>query len=417
MGYMPKFMEHFNLIFMGLIFTDLILKRYLNYRQTVAISNSYNKVPAPFDKNISLQDHQKAAEYSLTKLRVASVELTFSILLTFAFTFGGGIELIAKKTVLVNFPLSSEVLIIITYILASNIISLPFDWYKTFKVEQKFGFNKMTTGLFISDQIKGIVVGLIIGVPLLYLIFCLMGSLGSTWWIWVWSVLVVFNLLLLVIYPTIIAPIFNKFTPLEDLELKAKIEALLTKCGFQSQGVFVMDGSKRSSHGNAYFTGLGNSKRIVFFDTLLKQLNHDEIIAVLAHELGHFKHKHIVKQMTISFGITLIGLFIYSLLINQAWFYNSLNVQTMNNATGLLLLFILTSTISLPLAPLSSFMSRKNEYEADNFAKENANKDDLISGLVSMYRDNASTLTPDDLYVKFYYSHPPANLRIANLEK
>ncbi|MDD3266232.1 MAG: M48 family metallopeptidase [Burkholderiales bacterium] len=410
-------MEHFNLIFMGLIFADLILKRYLNYRQTLAISNNYSKVPPPFDKNISLQEHQKAANYSLTKLRVASVELTFSILLVFAFTFGGGIEFIAQKTALISYPLSSEVLIIISYMLVSSILSLPFEWYKTFKVEQKFGFNKMTLGLFIGDQIKGMMVGLAIGIPLLYLVFWLMGSLGNTWWIWVWGVLVVFNLLLLVIYPTLIAPIFNKFTPLEDLELKAKIENLLTKCGFKSQGVFVMDGSKRSSHGNAYFTGLGNSKRIVFFDTLLKQLNHDEIIAVLAHELGHFKHKHIVKQMIVSFGITLIGLFIFSLLINQEWFYHSLRVETMNNATGLLLLFILTSTISLPLAPLSSLMSRKNEYEADNFAKENANKNDLISGLVSMYRDNASTLTPDSLYVKFYYSHPPAALRIANLEK
>lgn len=410
-------MEHFNLIFIGLILCDLILKRYLNFRQTLAISNNYSKVPAPFNKSISLQDHQKAANYSLTKLRVASFELTFSILLIAAFTFGGGIEFIAQKTTLINYPLSSEVIIIISYMLVSSILGLPFEWYKTFKVEQKFGFNKMTMGLFIGDQIKGMIVGLVIGLPLLYLIFWLMNSLGNTWWIWVWAVLVVFNLLLLIIYPTIIAPIFNKFTPLEDLELKAKIEALLTKCGFKSQGVFVMDGSKRSSHGNAYFTGLGNSKRIVFFDTLLKQLNHDEIIAVLAHELGHFKHKHIVKQMIVSFGITLIGLFIFSLLINQEWFYHSLNVETINNATGLLLLFILTGTISLPLAPLGSFMSRKNEYEADNFAKENANKDDLISGLVSMYRDNASTLTPDSLYVKFYYSHPPAALRIANLEK
>jgi STE24 endopeptidase len=244
-----------------------------------------------------------------------------------------------------------------------------------------------------------------------------MNSLGASWWLWVWLVLVGFNLLILIIYPTFIAPLFNKFTPLEDLELKAKIETLLSNCGFKSQGVFVMDGSKRSSHGNAYFTGLGASKRIVFFDTLLKQLSHAEIIAVLAHELGHFKRKHILKQMLISFGMLLISLFIYGLLINQEWFYRGLNVSHINHASGLLLLFIVTGAISLPLAPLMSFMSRKNEFEADDFAKANANAKDLISGLVKMYRDNASTLTPDELYVKFYYSHPPANVRIANLEK
>jgi STE24 endopeptidase len=259
--------------------------------------------------------------------------------------------------------------------------------------------------------------GLIIGVPLLYLVMWLMNNLGNQWWLWVWGVLVVFNLLILIIYPTFIAPLFNKFTPLEDLELKAKIEQLLTTCGFKSQGVFVMDGSKRSSHGNAYFTGLGASKRIVFFDTLLKQLTQEEIIAVLAHELGHFKHKHILKQMIISFGITLLGLYVFSLLINQVWFYAGLHVSQISNASGLLLLFILTGLISLPLAPLSSFMSRKNEFEADDFAKTHANKQDLINGLVKLYRDNASTLTPDELYVKFYYSHPPASVRIRNLEQ
>lgn len=244
-----------------------------------------------------------------------------------------------------------------------------------------------------------------------------MTNLTQNWWLYVWGVVVGFNLLALLIYPTIIAPLFNKFSPLEDLELKEKIMLLLNKCGFKSQGVFVMDGSKRSSHGNAYFTGLGNSKRIVFFDTLLKQLNHDEVIAVLAHELGHFKHKHILKQMFASFGLMLLTLYVFSLLINFNDFYAALNVQTINSLTGLLLLFLVTGVITLPLAPVFSFMSRKNEYEADNFAKLNSNKDDLISGLVNMYRDNASTLTPDSLYVKFYYSHPPANLRIANLEK
>lgn len=410
-------MNQFSYIFIALVICDTLLKLYLNYRQKSAISTNINQVPEVFAKSIELSDHQKAGTYSLAKLRLGNLELIFSAVLLLIFTIGGGIEYIASKLSLANYQLSGEVLIIIGYSIISGVLGLPFDIYRTFKIEQKFGFNKMTAALFIADQIKGIVLGLIIGVPLLYLVMWLMQNLGNNWWIWVWVVLVVFNLLILIIYPTVIAPLFNKFSPLDDLELKNKIEKLLEKCGFKSQGVFVMDGSKRSSHGNAYFTGLGSSKRIVFFDTLLKQLNHDEIIAVLAHELGHFKHKHIVKQMIVSFGITLIGLYIFSLLINQTWFYAGLNVTTINHATGLLLLFILVGVVSLPLAPLSSFMSRKNEFEADNFAKANANKHDLISGLVNMYRDNASTLTPDDLYVKFYYSHPPANIRIANLEK
>lgn len=410
-------MTLFSIVFILLLFIDCALKYYLNQRQISAINRSFNQVPAAFHSQISLEEHHKAGRYSLAKLNLGKIELIYGVILVLIFTLGGGIDKIAQLTQLKNYPISSEVGLIIVYSLISSALGLPLSYYSTFKIEQAFGFNKMTLGLFIKDLIKGSLLGLIIGVPLLYLVMWLMQSLGATWWLWVWGVVVIFNLLILTIYPTFIAPLFNKFTPLEDLELKARIETLLSECGFKSQGVFVMDGSKRSSHGNAYFTGLGASKRIVFFDTLLKQLSHDEIIAVLAHELGHFKHKHILKQMLTSFGIMLVGLFVFSLLINQSWFYAGLNVSQINPASGLLLLFILTSIISLPLAPLSSFMSRKNEFEADDFAKAHANKQDLISGLVKLYRDNASTLTPDDLYVKFYYSHPPANLRIANLER
>lgn len=410
-------MTLFSIVFILLLFIDCALKYYLNQRQISAINRSFNQVPAAFHSQISLEEHHKAGRYSLAKLNLGKIELIYGVILVLIFTIGGGIDKIAQLTQLNNYPISSEVGLIIIYSLISSALGLPLSYYSTFKIEQAFGFNKMTLGLFIKDLIKGTLLGLIIGVPLLYLVMWLMHSLGATWWLWVWGVMVIFNLLILTIYPTFIAPLFNKFTPLEDLELKARIETLLSECGFKSQGVFVMDGSKRSSHGNAYFTGLGASKRIVFFDTLLKQLSHDEIIAVLAHELGHFKHKHILKQMLTSFGIMLVGLFVFSLLINQSWFYAGLNISQINPASGLLLLFILTSIISLPLAPLSSFMSRKNEFEADDFAKAHANKQDLISGLVKLYRDNASTLTPDDLYVKFYYSHPPANLRIANLER
>lgn len=408
---------YFTYVFIGIVTLDTLLKLYLNRRQQQSITHNYTKVPEHFQQAISLVEHQKAANYSLAKLKTNNLEILFACLVLLGFTLGGGIQFIINMTNLTEHLLSSQVLFVLSFMIISSIINLPFDIYKTFQIEQKFGFNKITPRLFIQDQIKSIVLTLAIGTPILYLIAWIMTNLTQNWWLYVWGVVVGFNLLALLIYPTIIAPLFNKFSPLEDLELKEKIMLLLNKCGFKSQGVFVMDGSKRSSHGNAYFTGLGNSKRIVFFDTLLKQLNHDEIIAVLAHELGHFKHKHILKQMFASFGLMLLTLYVFSLLINFNDFYAALNVQTINSLTGLLLLFLVTGVITLPLAPVFSFMSRKNEYEADNFAKLNSNKDDLISGLVNMYRDNASTLTPDSLYVKFYYSHPPANLRIANLEK
>lgn len=410
-------MNAFSYLFILLIILDSTLKYYLNLRQIAAVKRSFNQVPDAFNVQISLSDHQKAGRYTLAKLNLAKYELIFSIVLILVFTFGGGINLIATISTFGNHPLTSQVLLIGIYALLSSLLSLPFSYYSTFRIEQEFGFNQMTLKLFIIDLFKGSLLAIIIGAPLLYLVLWLMTIMGSNWWLWVWVVLVVFNLAILIIYPTIIAPLFNKFSPLDDFELKAKIEQLLTDCGFKSQGVFVMDGSKRSSHGNAYFTGLGASKRIVFFDTLLKQLSHAEIIAVLAHELGHFKRKHILKQMLISFGIMLLGLFIFGLLINQPWFYHGLNVENINNASGLLLLMIVMGLVSLPLAPLMSYMSRKNEFEADDFAKTNSSASNLISGLVKMYRDNASTLTPDELYVKFYYSHPPANLRIKNLEQ
>lgn len=407
----------FSWIFAILLIFDVTLKYHLNLRQKDSILKFFNRVPEAFSKQITLEEHQKAGRYSQAKLQLARVELFFGAIVLLFFTFGGGINMIGQLSTFSNYPLTSQVCLIIAYSIFSSVLFIPFSYYSTFKIEQEFGFNKMTIKLFIADLIKGTIIALLIGTPLLYLVIWLMQNLASSWWLWVWLVLVVFNLLILLIYPTFIAPLFNKFTPLEDLELKTKIETLLERCGFKSQGVFVMDGSKRSSHGNAYFTGLGSSKRIVFFDTLLKQLSHDEIIAVLAHELGHFKHKHIIKQMVISFGITLVGLYLFSLFISHEWFYSGMNVSIINNASGLILLFIITNLVSLPLAPISSFMSRKNEFEADDFAKKHSNSKDLINGLVKLYRDNASTLTPDDLYVKFYYSHPPASTRIANLEK
>lgn len=383
-----------------------------------SIKTHINQVPSSFSQSITLADHQKAANYNLAKLRLGNLEIIFGTIILLAFTLGGGIELINTKlsSGLTANTLSYGVAVIAAFSVISSIISMPFSIYSTFGIEQKFGFNKITVKLFIIDLIKTTLLSCILGIPFLYLVLWLMAIMGNFWWLWVWGAFVAFNILMLLIYPTFIAPIFNKFTPLADIDLKQRIDNLLVKCGFQSRGVFVMDGSKRSAHGNAYFTGIGKSKRIVFFDTLIKQLNHVEIEAVLAHELGHFKRKHVVKQMCISFAMALIALYILGLLIDNQSFYNALGVSQVNNANGLLLFMLVLGVVTFPLAPISSYFSRKNEFEADAFAKEHANKDDLISGLVKMYKDNASTLTPDDLYVKFYYSHPPASVRIQHLQ-
>lgn len=404
-------------IFLLIVVFVTLLKLYLARRQSLAIKAHINQVPDIFSQNISLKDHQKAANYNLAKLRLGNIENIFSAIILLIFTLGGGIELInTKLTGLSSNALTYGVAVIVVFTVINAIIGIPFSLYSTFNIEQKFGFNKTTVKLFILDLIKTALISCILGIPFLYLVLWLMAIMGNLWWFWVWTAFVLFNVLMLLIYPMFIAPLFNKFMPLSDDELKQKINNLLTKCGFKSRGVFVMDGSKRSSHGNAYFTGIGKSKRIVFFDTLVKQLNSDEIEAVLAHELGHFKHKHVLKQICLSFSLALIALYVLGLLIDNGVFYNALGVSTINNANGLLLFMLILGVITFPLAPLSSYFSRKNEFEADAFARDYANKDDLISGLVKMYKDNASTLTPDDIYVKFYYSHPPASVRIAHLQ-
>lgn len=411
-------MHMYSQIFMVVVVAVLALKLYLSQMQMQAILKHMGQVPDTFKASVSLAEHDKAARYNVTKLKLSQIEDFVASGVLVLFTLGGGIEWLNLQVA--NFgtmhPLSQGVAIIVLYTIINSIIGLPFTIYSTFNIEQRFGFNNTTLKLFINDMLKGTLLAAVIGVPLIYLVLWLMQIMGSTWWIWVWGVLVGFNLLIMLIYPTFIAPIFNKFTPLSDVVLRNRITRLLEKCGFQSSGVFVMDGSKRSSHGNAYFTGMGQTKRIVFFDTLMKQLNHDEIEAVLAHELGHFKKKHIVKQMIISFALTLVILFIASLLLNQPAFYQGLGVTSVNTANGLILFMAIIGLVQLPFAPLSSYFSRKNEFEADDFAASQSDKKHLISGLIKLYKDNASTLTPDPLYVKFYYSHPPASVRIANLE-
>ncbi len=405
------------LLFGTLVICITLFKLYLNQRQVTSITKYKDQIPAKFAQYLSLAQHQKAAAYNIAKLKLNELETIFSAIILFIFTLGGGLQLINNQfTNFSDMPLSQGVVVITVFSCVNFILSLPFAIYSTFSIEHKFGFNKTTGKLFVLDLIKNTLLSAIIGIPILYLVLCLMQIMGNYWWLWVFATLSGLNLLMLILYPTIIAPLFNKFTPLTDEALRDRIQQLLHKCGFKTNGIFVMDGSKRSNHGNAYFTGIGKSKRIVFFDTLINQLTPDEIEAVLAHELGHFKGKHMLKQMLFLFSLSFIALFVLSTLIKSPLFYNTLGVNSITNQNALILFMLLLDVVLFPLSPLASYLSRKNEFEADNFAKKYSNKNDLINGLVKLFRESASTLTPDPLYVKYYYSHPPATIRIAALQ-
>ena len=393
-----------------------VFKFFLNTRQSKNILAHRGAVPMEFAEKISLADHQKAADYSTTKLRFANFSEAFDVLLLLFWTLGGGLYFL--NNIVSGFelsPLMTGIVVILSLSIIGSLLSLPFSWYSTFTIEEKFGFNKTTPKVFWTDLIKGIVVSLLIGTPLLAMILWLMEKAGDNWWIWAWVVWSGFSLLMLWAYPKFIAPIFNKFSPLEDESLKVRIDALLTKCGFKSNGIFVMDGSTRSSHGNAYFTGIGDNKRIVFFDTLLDTLNETETEAVLAHELGHFRKKHVTKRMVMSFVFSFFGLMLLGWLSKQNWFYAAFDLEPSNHMALILFMFTLP-LFTYFLSPLGSWFSRKDEYEADAYAAENSDANALISGLLKMYSDNASTLTPDPLYVTFYHSHPPALHRIQHLQ-
>ncbi|MDB3893597.1 M48 family metallopeptidase [Candidatus Thioglobus sp.] len=407
----------FTLIFLIATLSYVVTLLWLNLRQDKAVSKSFNAVPAEFSEKITLEQHQKAAQYTQAKLLVNHFEIIFSTLVLLIWTLGGGLNWLDTIWQTQGFDtINTGVLFIISLMVIGNAIDLPFSVYRTFVLEQKFGFNKMTMGTFIGDLFKGLLLMLIIGLPLIYAILWLMNEMGGLWWAYVWLVLTGFSLLMFWLYPSYIAPIFNKFKPLDNLELKVKIDSLLIRTGFKSDGVFVMDGSKRSAHGNAYFTGIGKNKRIVFFDTLLEGMEDKEVEAILAHELGHFHHKHIRKHMISSFTISLLGLALLGYLINQPWFFNGLGVQTMSNHTALILFTLTLPVFSFFIAPISNALSRKHEFEADSFAAKHTNADDLISSLVKLYRDNASTLTPDRLYSAFHDSHPSATIRINHLK-
>jgi STE24 endopeptidase len=404
-------------VFLALLFITTATRMWLGRRHIAHIQAHRNKVPDAFSETISLQAHQKAADYSSAKTRLMLQEGIAQAALLVLLTVGGGLQLIDNgwRSVMPDQEIFRGALVILTALVVSSLIELPFSYYKTFVIDERFGFNKMTPKMFFSDLIKHSIVGLLLGAPILFAALYLMQSAGDYWWVYLWVVWSVFNLLMLAIYPTFIAPMFNKFSPLQDEALKARIEALLTKCGFKSQGLFVMDGSTRSSHGNAYFTGFGSSKRVVFFDTLLERLDADEIEAVLAHELGHFKHRHVIKRIALMFFVSFVGLALLGWLMQQPWFYTGLGVTEPSNYMALLLFLLVSPVFLFLLRPLLASYSRKNEFEADEYAAKNADASYLIEALVKLYRDNASTLTPDPLHSAFYDSHPPASIRITRL--
>jgi STE24 endopeptidase len=405
------------LVFISLLALTVITRLWLGSRHIGYVQSHRGQVPSAFAGNISLESHQKAADYSSAKTKLMLIEAFVAALLLAWFTLGGGLQMIDNiwQNILPNHDIFRGALVICSAMFVGALVDIPFDYYKTFVIDEQFGFNKMTKAMFFGDMVKHSLLGLALGAPILFAALWLMQGAGQYWWFYLWVVWSVFNIVMLAVYPTFIAPMFNKFTPLADEALKTRIEALLTKCGFKSQGLFVMDGSARSSHGNAYFTGFGSSKRVVFFDTLLNRLNADEIEAVLAHELGHFKHHHVIKRIIMLFGLSFLGLALLGWLTNQTWFFNGLGVTNTSNYMALLLFLLVSPVFMFLLRPIMASYSRKNEFEADDYAAKNANANRLVDALVKLYRDNASTLTPDPLHSAFYDSHPPASIRISKL--
>jgi len=403
--------------FITLLVSTTLIRVWLGRRHIAHVQIHRNQVPVAFKDSIALDAHQKAADYSSAKTKLVIIEAVAQALLLIALTLGGGLQYIDDiwRNLLPTQEIVRGALVICSAMLVSSFIDLPFEYYKTFVVDEQFDFNKMTPAMFFSDLVKHSLVGIALGAPILFAALWLMQGAGQYWWLYLWLVWSIFNLVMLAVYPTFIAPLFNKFAPLTDENLKQRIEALLTKCGFKSQGLFVMDGSSRSSHGNAYFTGFGASKRVVFFDTLLERLNADEIEAVLAHELGHFKHHHVIKRIALMFFISFLGLALLGWLMNQPWFYIGLGVTQASNYMALILFLLASPVFLFLLRPVMASYSRKNEFEADGYAAKHANAKDLVEALVKLYRDNASTLTPDPLHSAFYDSHPPASIRISKL--
>jgi len=411
----------FSVLFAVFLILSLAVRFWLGSRHIRHVLAHRSAVPAEFAEKISLYAHQKAADYTVAKTRFGLIALAVNAAVLVGFTLLGGLQYLSVTLYELTGPgMTYQLSLLAAYAGISALIDLPFDYYRQFVLEAKFGFNKMTVGLFVSDLVKNVLIGAAVGLPLTWVILTLMSKSGDLWWLYAWFVWSGFQLLMLVLYPTVIAPLFNKFTPLQDETLRSRIESLMQRVGFASKGLFVMDGSKRSAHGNAYFSGFGAAKRIVFFDTLLARLGPQEIEAVLAHELGHFKLKHVIKRIVMMFILSLGFLALLGYLKQQVWFYTGLGVDpillTNNDAMALILFTLTLPVFTFLFSPLISLSSRKHEFEADAFAATHTNPQDLVSALVKLYEDNASTLTPDPIHSAFYDSHPPASVRIRQLQ-
>ncbi|MDO9164624.1 MAG: M48 family metallopeptidase [Rhodoferax sp.] len=406
--------------FAAALLAGLLLNFWLSSRQIRHVAKHRAEVPPAFSHAITLAAHQKAADYTIAKARFGLLELALGAAVLLGWTLLGGLSSLNQALLeWLDGGMGQQVALLAAFVLISGLIDLPVTLYRTFVIEERFGFNKMTFKLWVLDLLKSGLIGAVVGLPIAALILWMMGAAGAWWWLWAWGVWMGFNLLLLLIYPTFIAPLFNKFAPLEDETLKARVTALMKRCGFAAKGLFVMDGSKRSAHANAYFTGFGAAKRVVFYDTLLAKLSADEVDAVLAHELGHFKHKHIIKRIVSLFALSLLGFALLGWLATKAWFYTGLGVQpnlsAPNDALALLLFMLAVPVFSFFIAPLFGQLSRKHEFEADAYAVLHTSGPNLATALLKLYEDNASTLTPDPVYVKFHYSHPPASERLARM--
>lgn len=408
------------ILFVVLLLAMLGVRIWLSTRQIRHVLAHRDIVPKEFSEKIGLPSHQRAADYTVAKVRLKMLEMLFDAAVLIGLTLMGGLQYIDTLTSSVtSHVLLRQVLLVMSVFMLLGVLGIPFALYRQFKLEAHFGFNRMTLKMFVSDTIKEAILGALLGVPLIAAVLWLMAEAGTLWWLWAWALWTGFSLLVAFIFPTWIAPLFNKFTPLDDAALAQSIQELANRCGFTLSGLFVMDGSKRSAHGNAYFTGFGRARRIVFFDTLLARLTPNEIIAVLAHELGHFKHRHILKRMITMFVGSLIFFALLGWLATQSWFYTDLGVipqmGTRNDAMALLLFFLVVPIFTFGLTPIRSWLSRRDEFEADRFARDQSSADELINALVKLMDDNASTLTPDPVHSAFYDSHPPAAIRIRHL--
>ncbi len=410
----------FTYVFAAALLASAALRMWLATRQIHHVATHRNAVPREFAAHISVQAHHRAAAYTIARVRLGIIDALVGTLILLALTLFGGLQwlLAMLASWLPEAAFARSLLFVAGVALIGALSELPITWYRHFRLEQRFGFNRMTPKLFLADTLKGAALSMALGLPLLALVLWLMRSAGPLWWLWAWGAWIAFNLGVLVLYPSLIAPLFNRFEPLADGAVRQRVEALLARCGFAARGLFVMDGSRRSAHGNAYFTGLGRSKRIVFFDTLLERLEPDEIEAVLAHELGHFSHRHVPKRIAVMFAASLAGLWLLGWLSRQGWFYQGLGLTPGAGefeASALVLFFLVLPVFGFLLQPLASWTSRRHEFQADAFAADHARAADLVSALVKLYEDNASTLTPDPLHSAFYDSHPPASQRIARL--